>query len=190
MNVGDIISEVRELLPNSLSDASLIRKMNNLQNQLYRNEFRRTALTQYDILANVPAYPLGFSSNKVKDLLVNGEEYRYKDTQGEGASRFYYFIGDDVGLYPVPDTDISGGLLVFHDAEPDQLTATSQIPDLDKDFHMLLVYGTCVQIAEAMLATELINGFTGKYNDLLGSLLTSQRVPDFPRIQNLYEGLM
>lgn len=191
MNVAEIVKEIREMLPNALSDSDLIRKMNNIQNELFRTDFLRVTMTQYDVLTDIPFYPLGFSTSKVRDLTVNGVEYAYKNTKGKGASQFYYFVNnDEVGIFPVPTVDITGGLLVFHDKEPEQLRNTGQVPDLDNDFHMLLAYGTCSNVAKGMLNTDLANAFISDYNDLLSQLKKSQREPDYPVIQNVYEGLI
>ncbi|MFF2156060.1 hypothetical protein ACFVVQ_12160 [Paenibacillus chitinolyticus] len=193
MTLQDILNEIMELYPHALTQDSVVRKVNDIQNRLYRTYYTQTSVTAFDLIAGLPFYPLGYSASKVVDVVVNGVEYPYLDGKGIGLGCFYTFTADNaIELYPVPDKDQARGLMVFHYLEPYQLTMADlgRSPDFDKDFHKLLIYGTCVEVAEGMRDIDFANAFTVKYNGLLQEFNQAKRVPDYPVIEMVYGGLL
>lgn len=193
MKLQEILEEIAEKYPHNLSNASVIRKINNVQNELFRTSFRQTTSSVYGLQKDVFIYTLPFPFNQLTDVVVNGVELPYQDTkqQSVGGS-FYYFIGrDGLGIFPTPTKDDVTGLELFYYMSPTQLTEAdlNVVPDLDKDFHMLLVYGALVQIAENYTDVAMVNNYTVKYNDLLDTLIkvTNER-PDYPVIDDVMGG--
>ncbi len=94
-----------------------------------------------------------------------------------------------MAINPTPAENITDGLAVFHYKYPIQVSADDldAVPELDEDFHMLLVYGVLVQICEVFQDTAMVNNYTGKYNDLLEELqkLYDKEI-DSPQIQNVW----
>lgn len=189
MNLQEILEEISEKYPHSLSNDSVIRKINQIQNELFRTTFRVKTMSIYDLQKDVFAYALPFPRTNLSDVVVEGQEYQYQDSKKESNIPFYYFIGKDgIGLYPTPDKDVVQGLSLFYYESPVQLTSAdlNAVPDLDKDFHMLLVYGALVQVAEAYNDVSMVNNFTGKYNGLITEFhKANDETPDYPVIEDV-----
>lgn len=192
MTLQEILDEISEKYPHGLSNDSVIRKINNVQNELFRTTFRVNTMTAYDIVADVFSYPLPCSPSNVIDVLVNDTEYIYQDVKKSANVPFYYFTEDkELGLFPYPIMDSAGGLIVFHYQEPKQLSSsvTSQTPDLDVDFQMLLVYGVLVQIAENFSDVNMVNNFTSRYNGLIQEFKkVTEDTPDYLVIEDVMGG--
>lgn len=189
MTLQEILEEIAEKYPHSMSNDSVIRKINLIQNELFRTTFRVKTMAIYDLQKDVFAYTLPFPRTNLSDVVVEGREYIYQDSKKESNIPFYYFIGKEgIALYPTPDKDVSGGLALFYYVSPTELTADdlTVVPDLDKDFHLLLVYGALVQIAEAYNDVSMVNNFTSKYNGLITEFhKANDETPDYPVIEDV-----
>lgn len=194
MTLQEILDEIAEKYPHALNDDSVIRKINQVQNELYRTTFREKTMSIYNLQKDVFAYSLPFPRSNLSDVVVEGREYMYQDSKKESNVPFYYFIGKTgLGLYPTPDKDVYEGLSLFYYRYPDQLSSTNleAVPDLDQDFHMLLVYGALVQIAENYNDIQMVNNYTAKYNGIIEELSNiSVETPDYPVIEDVMGGLV
>lgn len=193
MILSEILEEIAEKYPHSLPPASVVRKLNDVQNMLYRTEVRRTTQASYDLVGGTFLYTLPFPFSSLVDVVVDGAEYRYQDPKGENlGGSFYYFSGSNaLGLYPTPEKSVPGGITLFYYVSPTQLTAAdlTVTPSLDKDFHMLLVYGALVQIAENYADTNMVNNFAARYNGILEEFRRiNDESPEYPVIQNVMGG--
>ena len=189
MTLQEILEEIAEKYPHSMSNDSVIRKINLIQNELFRTTFRVKTMAIYDLQKDVFAYTLPFPRTNLSDVVVEGQEYLYQDSKKESNIPFYYFVGmDGIGIYPTPEKDVVGGLSLFYYVSPAQLTSTdlTVVPDLDKDFHSLLVYGALVQIAESYNDVSMVNNFTSKYNGLITEFhKANDETPDYPVIEDV-----
>lgn len=189
MTLQEILEEISEKYPHSLSNDSVIRKINQVQNELFRTIFRVKTMAIYNLQKGVFAYNLPFPRTNLSDVVVQGQEYLYQDSKKESNIPFYYFIGKQgIGIYPTPDKDIEQGLAFFYYDSPSQLTESdlSVVPDLDKDFHLLLVYGALVQITESYNDVTMVNNFTSKYNGLITEFhKANDETPDYPVIEDV-----
>lgn len=192
MNLQEILDEIAERYPHGLSNDSVIRKINFIQRQLFRTVYRVNTLAQYDIIADVFAYPLPAPRSEIIDVVVGDQEYRYYGVQGQAPCRWWYVTdADEMGIYPTPDQDIPDGLLVSYYKSPASLSTNtlSATPELDSDYHMLLVYGALVQICEVFQDTSMVNNFTQKYNDMLDDAYrVFNRLPDAPKVEEVMGG--
>lgn len=194
MKLSEIIEEIAEKYPHSFSNTSVIRKINQIQNELFRTVYKSSTTAAYNLQKGVFAYTLPFPFSSLVDVVVNGSEYMYQDTKKQArSSAYYYFIGKNgLGIYPTPDKDIVGGLYLFYNRAPVQLSENelSAVPEFDTDFHMMLVYGALAQIAENYMDIAMVNNFTAKYN---GMLIDFQKVddskPEYPIIEDVMGGL-
>ena len=170
MNLTEILAEIDEKYPNALSNDSKVRKINNIQNKLFRTVVKRTITTGINLIKDLSIYSIDFSPTKIREVLVDGLKYEYRQLESVAGSRFYYILDGDLGIYPTPTADLENGILIYHYQEPAQLSASDLIviPDLDEDFHSLLVYGTCKELAEADQRYDLANGFMQQYEAELG----------------------
>lgn len=193
MNVQQILDEIQEKYPHGLSDASVMRKLDEIQKELFRTIYKPTVIDIMDIVNDSEFYILGYSNTKVIDVTVNGVEYTEANVKGvsPSSSQFYYFVGDTVlGIYPTPKDDITDGLMITRYKVPQLLETTSSIPDFDYDFHMMLVYYACKIIAENYKDFETANGFLTHYNALLKSFNMSKQATQEYFIQNVYGRLV
>jgi hypothetical protein len=193
VNVQEILNEIIEKYEHPLTPDNIIGKINTLQKELFRTIYKPIVTTQYDILATNPFYPITYSPSKVMDVVVDGEEYESLNIKGESVSKFYWFTDDDcIGLYPTPEKDIPGGLMVFRYKEPTILSSSNlgSIPDFDHDFHMLIVYRICKQLAENYKEYDIANGFVTQINSLMDDFNKGKQDPDYRQIQGVYGGCM
>lgn len=189
MKLQEILEEIAEKYPHGLSNDSVIRKINNVQNELFRTTFRQNTMAIYNLQEGVFAYTLPFPKSNLTDVVVNGQEYIYQDSKKASNIPFYYFIGKTgLGIYPTPDKDLEEGLALFYNVYPDQLSDTdlTVVPDLDNDFHQLLVYGALVQIAETFADVAMVNNFASRYNGLIKEFQrVDDETPDYPVIEDV-----
>ena len=193
MTLQQILDEIQEKYPHGFSNDSIIRKINQIQAELFRTIYRPITQTFYDLLADNPYYPLDFSSSKVVDVVVNGCEYPFRHVKGKDLSKYYYFTDDQtLAIFPTPTEDITDGLMVVHYKEPRTLTTSdlSLAPDFDPDYHMLLVYLVCKQLAENAKEYDVANGFAVQANQMLQSFEQGTETPDFTTIQDVYGGCL
>lgn len=193
MNVQQILDEIQEKYPHGLSDASVMRKLDEIQKELFRTIYKPVAVDIMDIVNDSQFYILGYSNTKVIDVAVNGVEYTEANIKGVSPTPpyFYWFVGDTVlGLYPTPETDITDGLVITRYKVPQILTDVANIPDFDPDFHMMLVYYACKIIAENYKDFDTANGFLAQYNGLLKSFNMSKQATQDYYIQNVYGRLV
>jgi hypothetical protein len=193
MILSEILSEILEKYAHPLTPDNIIGKINTLQKELFRTIYKPIVTTTYDILATNPFYPITYSPSKVIDVLVNGEEIESMNIKGEAVSKFYWFTDDNcIAIYPTPTEDASGGLMVFRYKEPTVLSSANlgATPDFDHDFHMLIVYRICKQLAENYKEYDIANGFVTQINSLMDDFNKGKQEPDYRQIQGVYGGCM
>lgn len=189
MKLQEILAEISEKYPHGLSNDSVIRKINLVQNEIFRTIFRVKTMQIFNLKKDVFAYKIPFPRTNIFDVVVDGREYLYQDSKKESNIPFYYFIGNsDLGIYPTPEKDVENGLSLFYYRYPLQLTVTNlnAVPELDQDFHLLLVYGALVQICEAFNDVSMVNNYTSKYNGLITEFhKANDETPDYPVIEDV-----
>lgn len=190
MKLQEILDEIAEKYPHDLSNDSVIRKINLIQNELFRTTFQVRTAAIYNLQKDVFAYTLPFPRSSLCDVVVEGVELPYQDSKKNSLTgAFYYFIGESgLGIYPTPDKNVTDGLALFYFKQPTQLSASdlNAVPELDHDFHMLLVYGALAQIGEVFQDPAMINNFTAKYNGLLEEFQrVNDETPDYPVIEDV-----
>jgi len=189
MTLGEILGEIDERYPNALSNDSKVRKINKLQKQLFRTVVKNTVGTMYDLIADQAQYPISIHPSKIRELLVNDVSYPYKQLESEATSRFFYILKGDVGyyvgLYPTPTEDVTDGLLIYHYDTPADLSPNdlNSAPQLDEDFHDLLIYGVCKELAEINKEFDVANGFIQQYQGLLDKFLEANQDTEATEIQ-------
>ena len=189
MKLQEILDEIAEKYPHDMSNDSVIRKINLVQNELFRTTFLVKTMAMYNIQKDVFAYTLPFPRTSLSSVIVDGRPYNYQDSKRESNNPFYYFVGDKgLGINPTPDKDIESGLALFYTKSPKQLTDVDKtvVPELDPDFHLLLVYGALAQITESFNDVAMINNFTNKYNGLIQEFQkANDETPDYPVIEDV-----
>lgn len=193
MTLQEILNEIKQKYTHGLTDGDIITKINTIQKELFRTIYKPIVTTQYDLIADNPFYSITYSPSKVIDIVVDGDEYVSINIKGKADTNFYWFTDDDcIGLYPTPEKDIPDGLTVFRYKEPAVLTSGNLAaqPDFDHDFHMILVYRVCKQLAENYRDFDIVNGFISQLNGLLDDFNKGKQEPDYRQIQDVYGGCM
>lgn len=192
MVLQDILDEIAEKYPHGLSNDSVIRKLNREQNKLFRTVFRERATAIYTLQKDVFVYTLPIPRTNVDAVLVLGQPYLHQSVVKRSNAPFYYFEGKTgLGIYPTPTENIVNGLILFYFRYPTQLSVAdlTAVPELDVDFHMLLVYSALVEICETFQDTAMVNNYTSKYNGLIGEFQEAlNKAPNDDRIEDVMGG--
>lgn len=143
----------------------------------------------YNVDEGVFVYSLPFARSNLSDVVIDGTEYLYQDSKKRSNTPFYYFVGPTgLGIFPTPEKSIPEGMSLLYYMSPTQLTeqVLDATPDLDQDFHMLLVYGSLAQIAESFNDVAMVNNFTSRYNGLIQEFnKVNDETPDYPVIEDV-----
>lgn len=190
MTLQEILDAIAERYPHSFPYENIIKKINNVQKELYRTLYKPTTATETDLVADSPFYITSFSLDRIIEVVVNGEEYPKADIRNSGYDAFWYEADTNaIGIYPTPTEDIVGGLTFFRYADPTELDADNvdAMPDFPESWHMLIVYRVCKDLAEISLDGNMANVFASSYNALELEYKRSKPVKP-QKIQDVYGG--
>lgn len=180
MTYEEIIAEADERYPNALSNESKLLKVYNHERKLMRTIYRRKTATVFDVAPGQFLFPLTFHYSKIFQMIYAGKLYEYADINDQtGQPPFIYTYDDAIGVYPTPEQNIPGGLLLFHYLEPTKptLDTIGNTPVFDPDFPMVLVYGLCKGMAEVNREFDVANGFISQLNGELEEFMKVNREP-------------
>ena len=178
MTYGEIIAEADERYPNGLTVDSKLRKIYNRETFLMRTIYRQKTATVFDVQAGLFLYPINFHHSKIFQAIYAGKFFEYEDINDKtGQPPFMYTYENYIGVYPTPDKDIQGGLLLFHYVEPTWPLSTGSYPVFDPDFPMVLVYSLCKDMAEVNKEFDVANGFIQQYNAEIEEFMKVNREP-------------
>lgn len=165
MTLYEILAEIDEKYPNALANDSKVRKINNLQNKLFRTAVNETEAIYMNIIGDISEYEIDFPPSRIRKVLVNGFQYPYKQIESAGDAAFCYVVGNILGVYPVPTEDSTNGLLIYKYRDATQLSSSNLtvVPDFDPDYHNILVYGVCKELAENDARYDVANAFMTQY---------------------------
>lgn len=166
---------------NVLSMQSIIRKVDALQRDLFRRYCKIPTTHKEDLEKGNAIYPLPCPWGALLKVVVNGKPYDFLRYDGQCAP-YYYQFDDSVGIVPTPDEDVAGGLLFFHRKTPRSLTISdlNAVPDLDEDYHMLLVDGVAADVADD---SNQERRYRERYERLLRNFKVANLNPEPPIIR-------
>jgi hypothetical protein len=184
MYLHEIMEEIAERSAHTLSDTSILRKINQIQGNIYRNYVKTTTYSKLDIQSGLNEYPLPRPMGTIIDVVVNGQQYAYSGIKEERATLYYYILDGTMGLSKTPPADVTGGLVIFHKKAPHTLNINDMevLPDLDEDYHNLLVYGP---LADLLTKGESLE-FKTRYDDLLREFQKAIEPPEYPQVRAVY----
>lgn len=186
MILSEILDEISEKSNHVLSPSSVIRKVNYVQGNLFRNYVNTNTLTKLDLLAGLSEYPLPSPMGTIIDVLVDGKPYDYGELNVDICGNFYYIIDGTIGLSTVPVSDISRGLVIFHKKAPKALSINdlNASPDLDSNYHMILVFGALLEIVADQNKLE---EYQVKYDVLLRQFERANVPPSYPQMKVVFD---
>lgn len=169
--VQEIVDKINIKFPSGATDDQIVDMMDTYQKRLFRKYKIPTSVT-YDIIADTYAYNVGIKPKLIFEVLVDGERYPKRQLVGHSSdtSQYFTFIDDFLWIYPTPTAD--GTLAIYYYDSPTTLTSSSMsaTPHLDSDFHDLLVYGPCFELAENKQRYDVASGFSLQYKELESEL--------------------
>lgn len=183
MTLQEILLEIQERYPHSLSNESVIRKIDALQKRIFR-VYRKLVMTTFQTQPGQKWYDATHFGKEirpvdVRDFLVDGVSYPYRDIEEEPLPFYYFYIDGKYGIVPIQPNNTP--ITIMHYKIPATLTVSSLNAgvEIDEDFQNILVYGVCKEIAEIYHDFDVANGFAEQYNFFFDELLklTKPAVP-------------
>lgn len=174
MRVSDVVEEIIEKSPHTLSPASILRKITQVRDRLLRNpgsaqQQSETVCTAIDLVKDQAAYTLPCPPGAVTEvtMLFDDEYVRLPLRQFHNASikPYHYFQAGRIGIVPTPEETVPYGIKVFHAPVlyPLQLQDMDKDTGFDPDYDMLLVYGVLREITKGDDAEEYNNKYEQLY---------------------------
>lgn len=199
MTLTEIVAKIIEKYAAAAgrTPTSLIGTADILQKRIYR-QLKKENFTSYDLITDQPTYPITMKTTDVFQVDVSsGTDNKFCSYPLRKASdiinscsKYHYFIsdptiGDWIGIHPLP-TDSNTTLVIYHYESPITLNpnALSSVPLMDENYHMMLVYGVCKEIAEDYRDSDSADGFAIQYNALENELLGIVKKTDRPTVLN------
>ena len=192
MTLAELMAEIQEKYAHSLSDASVIRKLDALQKRIFR-VLKRVVTTQLTAAPGQVWFEPKYRTTDpvvrpgdIREFHVNGTAYEYQDISEQADTKIYFYVNGKYGVVP---RTVSGDIItVFHYYTPATLTTSSTSVEIDEDFQNVLIYGACKEIAENFQDFEAANGYAIQYNDFLDELLKYSKPVSAFTIQEVWWG--
>lgn len=198
MTLSEILDMMDMLCPSltTFSDAQKVTVLNEELKSIFR-ELQENEIYEFDTVADQAIYTKP-SSAKLEDFLyvsittdttitenTKFSEYQFAELNDELTYKHYYDAFDaGFGVYPVPTTSGWKGRIIYK-KRPTLLDSTNQTasPELEEDWHRILVYGAIAELAGAgnNPDIEIANNYSMKYNALLKEIKQSryERLPKY-----------
>ncbi|KAF6576572.1 hypothetical protein JDW19_02415 [Paenibacillus polymyxa] len=176
MKVSDVVEEIIEKSPHTLSPASILRKITQVRDRLLRNlgsaqQQSETLCTAIDLIEGQASYTLPCPPSAVTEVtMLYGDQYiRLPLRQFHNASvkPYHYFQAGQIGIVPTPDDDVPYGIKIFHAPVlyPLRFEDMNRDTGFDPDYDMLLVYGVLREITTGNESQEYNNKYEQLYTE-------------------------
>jgi hypothetical protein len=173
MRVSDVVEEIIEKSPHTLSPASILRKITQVRDRLLRNlgsaqQQSETVCTAIDLVKDQASYTLPCPQSAVTEVttLIDDRYIRLplRQFHNDSIKPYHYFQAGQIGIVPTPDTDVPYGIKIFHAPVlyPLRVEDMDKDTEFDPDYDMLLVYGVLREITSGSEAQE----YSVKYDQL------------------------
>lgn len=199
MDLTSIVARIQSKYANStgVSTATLVDMADILQKRIFR-KLKKESYISYDLMTDQPTYPIAIKTTDIFQVEIGNsttggfDQYPLRKASDivDECSKYHYFIsdpstGDWIGIYPLP-TDLQDTMVIYYYEVPETLVATNldMTPILDENYHMMLVYGVCKEVAEDYRDTDNANGFAIQYNALENELLGIVKHSDSTTVSN------
>lgn len=177
----EIVEEIQERSTKSLSMPSIIRKINQVKNNIKRMHSTGVEVSRLDLEPNLSTYPLPCPAGSIVEVLINGARYPQQGLQEHGHSRYYSILDKTLVILPTPTEAITRGLTIFHKTSSRALTVgdLNAEPDMDPDYHMLLVWGVLQETTAGAEAAD----YKARYDMLLPDYVIANQAPAATQIR-------
>lgn len=184
MFVYEIMEEIAEKSGHYLSPESILRKINQSQANIFRNYVKAPTYSKLDLQEGLSEYPLPRPMGTILRVVSDDHELKYSSLNEFNQSKYYYILDGTIGLSDTPKADVSGGLMIFHKKAPHELNINDMEaePDLEGDYHMLLVYGPLYDLLKGNESVEHKN----RYDLLLEEFKQANSLPSTQQTKTIY----
>jgi hypothetical protein len=182
--VQELLKTIDTTYRNSYSTAQKVEWMDTVQRQIFQLVRHEAVPYVFQTQEGFSYYPLPLDCDPmgIKQVTIETSpgSGAYRDlkfvpvesNERLDASAEFYSIEANQNLFinPIPNAETEGrNIYVYYNKRPKSLSANnlSTIPDLEEDFHELLVLGTLERIARARGEIDDKNMFAGDFNMLL-----------------------
>lgn len=171
MTVAELLSELLLKYPHAYANTDIVPRMDRLQKRIFRklNTINYNTTTT---IANTATYATTLKSQQIRKITVDGLDYTYWTPEEDQPARYWYWNNGNITLSPTPT--VSGLTIeIWSYRVPTTLSSgsTSATPDLDSDYHMLLVYGVAKEICEDLRDGSMAVAMATAYNDLYEEMM-------------------
>lgn len=147
MKLYEVVEEIIEKSPHTLSDVSVVRKVNTLRNQLIQSNSTDITTSTLDLETNLAEYPLPCPQQNIKEVVVNGCPYERSELGAVSPCEYYYILSGTIGIYPTPKVDVMEGVQIFHTDALGELSIGDMEAEVGlKNYDMLIVWGVLKDI--------------------------------------------
>lgn len=171
MTVTELLAELLLKYPHAYTNADIVPRMDRLQKRIFRklNTINYATTTT---IANTATYATTLKSQQIRKITVDAVDYGYWTPEEDKPARYWYWNNGNITLFPTP---LTSGLTIeiWSYRVPTTLSTGSlgSSPDLDGDFHMLLVYGVAKEICEDLRDGSMAVAMATAYNDLYEEMM-------------------
>lgn len=180
MTVQEMLDELQLKYPHSYTNAQVVNRMDRLQKRIFRqlNTYDKTQMNLQGA-GNDTLNASGIKPRTIRKFTIDNIEYPFWRPEEEKPVRYYYYSSTSTIKY-FPPTSTAGMILdLWYYVTPTTLSANTlgATPDLDSDYHMLLVYGVAKEIAEDLRDGSMATAFAVAYNDLYNEMQQGYQDP-------------
>lgn len=177
MLLRDAVEEIIEKLPVTISMPSVVRKINIVRDQLLRNYGKDIVQPiKIDLIEGQAEYPWNEPVDQIVKVQVNGRSYQQEPVQSRKSWHYYYVLAGEIGLHPVPDADMSNGLVVYHKHRHAPLVSLDEEIGLDPDYDYIVVYGVLKTMMTGNEAVEYSMRYEQMLTDYLAATASTYQI--------------
>lgn len=187
--VQDLLSDVDTRYRNTFTPAQKVTWMNLVQRQIYQAVRHDAAPTKLWTIANQALYtlPSEVVVKNIEQVVLQDQNSNYIPLQfrkitDESTYQYYSTLNNQLFIYPTP-TQSTLEIIIYHSKIPTDLDSNKLYskPDLDEDWHELLILGTLSRVAGARKDAVMKNNYDSDYQLLLDDYMFMNKVsdPDF-----------
>jgi hypothetical protein len=165
MTVQEMLDELQLKYPHAYTNTQVVNRFDRLQKRLFRYLNTLTYATTTTVNGTA-TYATTLDSRQIRKVTVDGIDYEYWTPEQDKLARYWYWQGGNINLFPTPNRS---GLTIeiWGYKVPATLSVGSLAvtPDLESDYHMILVYGVAKEIAEDQRDGSMAVAMATAYND-------------------------
>lgn len=178
MTVQELLDELQLKYPHGYTNAQVVSRFDRLQKQIFRKLNTLTYATTTTV-NGTSSYATTLNARQIRKITVDGVDYGYWTPEEDQPARYWYWLNGNIVLFPTPQT--TGLTIEIWGYKVPTTLSTGSLgasPDLQTDYHMLLVYGGAKEIAEDNRDGSMAVAMSVAYNDLFNDMMQSYQNAD------------